>query len=597
MMQAGKSRAHGRRVGTVMAQAPTWPSWAGRCSRLTVPALVALGVAASPSLPASAQTLPGAANPARIEEQFRPGPAPQSVPRAPAQVEPTAAPAGAEQVRFVLNRVVFDGVTVYSEADLQPLYQDRLGTEVSLADMYAVAQRATAKYRNDGYLLSQVLVPPQRVDGGVVHLRAVEGYVDEVTVEGEIAGPADLVQSYGNQIREARPLRADVLERYLLLSGDLAGNTARGVLTPSPSVPGASNLAIVLEHRPVEAFVSVDNRGSQFIGPLLFTSGAVLNSVLGLYERISVTLATASPMSELLYGNIAGSIPVGNEGTVAGFSFTASDSRPGFTLANLDLDSQSYSGTLSITHPVIRSREQNLTFGLSFTWLDSTTDSGLANQTLIRDRLRVLRAHGTYDFVDSLLGVNLIDIELSQGLDIFGATGRGDLLASRGVNSGGPFTKVVATLQRVQRLLPGLAFLVEVSGQYADTALLSSEQFGVGGARFGRGYDPSEITGDHGIAVRTELQYGGDIPDLPVAATYQVYGFYDAGRVWNRETVPDETALSSAGGGVRLNLSTHFSANVEVARQLDHVSNSSGDGTPESRDRETRVLFNVVARF
>ncbi len=597
MIHPRAGRAQDRGIRGVMPQTASARTRRGRLLGRTALAAVAFALAASPVATAWAQTIPGAADPSRIEEQFRPGPSPQATPRPPAQVEPATPPAGAEQVRFVLNRVVFDGVTVYGEADLAPLYQDRLGTEVSLADMYSIAQRATVRYRNDGYLLSQVRVPPQRVEGGVVHLQAIEGYVDQVTVEGEIAGPAELVQAYGEQVRASRPLRADVLERYLLLSGDLAGNTARGVLSPSPSTPGASNLAIVLEHQPVEGFASLDNRGSQFIGPLLYTSGAVLNSVLGLYDRITVTIATSSPIRELLYGNIAGTIPVGTEGTVAGFSFTASDSHPGFSLANFDLRSQSYAGTVSISHPVIRSREQNLSLGLSFTWQDSTTDSGLNDQTLIRDRLRVMRARGTYDFVDSLLGVNLVELELSYGLDIFGATRRGDLLASRGVNSGGEFTKLVATLQRVQRLFRGLSFLVEVSGQYADTALLSSEQFGVGGARFGRGYDPSEITGDHGVALRTELQYGGEIPDLPVPATYQVYGFYDAGRVWNREAVPDEAALSSAGAGVRLNLSTHFSANVEVARQLDHFSNSSGDGTAATRERETRVLFNVVARF
>lgn len=31
-------------------------------------------------------------------------------------------------------------------------------------------------------------------------------------------------------------------------------------------------------------------------------------------------------------------------------------------------------------------------------------------------------------------------------------------------------------------------------------SLLSPKQFGVGGSQFGRGYDPSEITGDSGVA-------------------------------------------------------------------------------------------------
>ena len=37
--------------------------------------------------------------------------------------------------------------------------------------------RMSARYRNDGYILSQVIVPAQSVEGGVVRLQAIEGHV------------------------------------------------------------------------------------------------------------------------------------------------------------------------------------------------------------------------------------------------------------------------------------------------------------------------------------------------------------------------------------------------------------------------------------
>ena len=46
-----------------------------------------------------------------------------------------------------------------------------------------------------------------------------------------------------------------------------------------------------------------------------------------------------------------------------------------------------------------------------------------------------------------------------------------------------------------------------VAGQHADGGLVSAEEFGAGGARYGRAYDYSEISGDDGAAAAIELRH------------------------------------------------------------------------------------------
>ncbi|HIF33642.1 MAG TPA: ShlB/FhaC/HecB family hemolysin secretion/activation protein, partial [Planctomycetaceae bacterium] len=70
-----------------------------------------------------------------------------------------------------------DGSTVYSGRDLLPLYENFLGSEVSLTDVFQIARRITVKYRGDGYILSRAVVPAQQIQAGVVTIDVVEGFV------------------------------------------------------------------------------------------------------------------------------------------------------------------------------------------------------------------------------------------------------------------------------------------------------------------------------------------------------------------------------------------------------------------------------------
>ena len=389
------------------------------------------------------------------------------------------------------------------------------------------------------------------------------------------------------------------MERYLLLSGDLAGADAEGTLSPSPTTPGAANLAIEIEHDPVDGFVTVDNRGSEFIGPYLGTAGIAANSLLGFYEQFSLLASTSLETEELLFVEGSVAVPVSTEGTTLSFRFNASRSEPDeiLTLVGTNPESESYSGTVALDHPIIRSREENLRAGLSFTVRDSETEQDVLGfrLTTADDRVVVGRGRLTYDFVDELLGVNLLDVQVSQGFDAFDATDGTDPgdITSR-ANARPDFTTLNFTASRLQRLTQGLGLFVEVRGQVASAPLPSSEEFGVGGAIIGRGYDPSEIVGDSGLAGKIELQYGERV-DEEFLDSFQVYGFWDAGIVWNRGgndfEQDDDDTLASAGAGVRLDINEHISANFEVASQLGRGS-ASNDG-----DNETRALFGVTARF
>ncbi len=191
------------------------------------------------------------------------------------------------------------------------------------------------------------------------------------------------------------------------------------------------------------------------------------------------------------------------------------------------------------------------------------------------DRLRVIRLGTIISFDDAAEGRNWVSTEVSQGLDILGAPGPDSATLSRpGVSA--EFTKVTLDYSRYQKVWNNVAVLLTATGQKSSHTVLSSEEIGLGGERFGRAYDPSEITGHSGAAGRIELQYDGSLADS-LLRQYQFYGYYDIGAVW-----PDAPAgrqsLASAGLGVRGQFERGLFGYVELAQPLTRPVSTDAQG-------------------
>lgn len=559
-------------------------------------ALVICSVAAH----AQVQQQTGVADPSRAGEEFKqPDMTPQVEPQVSVkQAAPVNAPAGADKVKFTLRGITFDGATVYNDAQLKSVFADQIGQTVSLADVYGIANKLTAKYRNDGYILTQVVVPPQEIDGGVAKLRVVEGYVDNITISrADPNAPINMdnVRAYASQMAHGGPLNARSLERELLLINDLPGVTARSVLSPSATKTGAADMAIILDYDPVDGLVSIDNYGSRYLGPTQVGAAATLNSMLGMNEAISAQVVTApQDWYELAYGSLGYEQPVGTLGTKVHFNASATDTDPGWDLKQFDVKGRSYLLNVGATHPFIRSRSENLTGRLNFDWRRVKSSNNIEDTR--RDRISSLRLGGRYEFIDTLIGAaaNTIDAEVSKGLGIFGASDEGDANMTR-ADADPQATKLEAEVQRLQRVTSDVNLLLSARGQIASNALLSSEEFSVGGINSGRGYDPSEITGDHGISGKVELQWKEPLKysDKSFLESYQLYGFYDIGRVWNEDATTSSQkrdSLASVGAGVRFDLPYDVEGGLAVAFPLTREVATKNDQDP-------KYYFNLSKRF
>jgi hypothetical protein len=178
--------------------------------------------------------LPGAVQPGHD----RPIPQPQPPPDFDFSVEAphrSPVPRAVDEIRFKLADIRVVGATTLSPDSFRPLYASLIGKDVSLANIYDVADAIENAYRAAGYLLVRAYVPPQHVKDGIFTIRVVEGFIEGTSVQGGDAATQGQIKAYLAPLVREHPLRLKSIERALLLSNDIPGVSATGVLRPSPS--------------------------------------------------------------------------------------------------------------------------------------------------------------------------------------------------------------------------------------------------------------------------------------------------------------------------------------------------------------------------
>ena len=535
----------------------------------------------------SAQQLPPGVQPGQLERRFEQPKKPRAaIQRLLPEMQAAQDPATDQAVEFVLGDIVIKGTTIYRFEELLPLYQDKLSTKITLKDLFLIAERITDKYRQDGYVLSRAYVPAQNIRDGAAAIYVIEGYISRVTIEGNAGGSRNRLQRYADRITRSVPLHASVLERYLLLSNDMPGIKLRAVMSPATEQLGAAILTLFIEHDTIEGFATLDNRGSEFIGPQQIQAGIVFNSFFGLPQRTQLRAISAAD-SELQFAELEHAQFINKQGTKLSLVLRNTAAEPGFAVATLEIETDSNSGSITVEHPFVRSRPKSIYGRVELDHFDSETT--VLGALFTEDKIRSLRIGINFDFVDRHNNINLIDLQLSQGLDVLDAIESGSANLSRD-NGRSDYTKLNIEVLRLQRLAQNWNLQLGLSVQYAADALLISEQFGLGGANYGRAYDPSEIAGDHGIGFRSEIQY-----QLSTPSPAQLYSYYDVGAVENRDTDSttfDSESLASFGIGWRFNITKLFSGGIEFAKPLTRKVAAEGlDGN------DARFFFNLVGQF
>ncbi len=466
----------------------------------------------------------------------------------------------AKKYKFPLKKIKFSGNTVISNEDLMETYEPYLGKVITLAQLLELVSELTKKYHEQGYILSQAYLPAQNIEKktGAVEIAIVEGYVNSVTIVSDnlLYSTKILLQQYGDRLKAERPITKRTLERYALLSNDIFGANVKVVFVPALNKPGAADVELVVdESRVFGTDLFTNNRGTRLLGPVEYS--ASLYQYNGLYGNKTTFNAVRTDADEMRYYMFNHRQPINSDGLSLIFNASRTSTQPDFIAlpelnrTALQIPGESDQMSLQVEYLLVRSRLYNLMLNAKFEASDNITK--FAQNTLYKERLRMLRFGFVFDWLDSLffgvLGTSLLGVEFTQGID--GLDAYLDSEFSTRPNVKKDFQKVIGTVSRTQPLLPNLYLTLLGVGQYSFNELVSSEEFGYGGRVIGLGYDPFQIAGDHGIAGKAELLFNiptegvienikeyfevehGSVLDTVINFESEIFGFYDGGRVRN----------------------------------------------------------------
>ena len=91
------------------------------------------------------------------------------------RIEPGTAPAtpATDAVKITVNSLQVTGARAYPEAELLALTGFMPGSELTLADLNAMALKITDRYRSDGYFVAQAYLPAQEIQNGAVTIAVI----------------------------------------------------------------------------------------------------------------------------------------------------------------------------------------------------------------------------------------------------------------------------------------------------------------------------------------------------------------------------------------------------------------------------------------
>lgn len=539
-------------------------------------------LASASSALAWGQTVPNAGSILNQTQPRETRPAPpggaNALPAVPPGEGVTAPPGGAT---FVLKSLTLKGNDSIPADELLAPVREKIGSQIGFADLQAIAARIAQIYRERGYVLAQVVIPPQDVTSGDVQLSVLEGRVGHVRLDVAAGTPIkeSLLRERVERIPVGAPLRQQVLERTMLLLSDLPGITVTSAIEAG-SEPGTVDLTInVAPAKRWSMAVDLDNYGAAASGAWRLGALARLNSPFGIGDNLDLRIL-GSERLDTVYGRVGYEAPVNSVGTRVGVAVARMNYTLGKEFSVLDATGEATVVDLTVTHPLLRTRNQNLLGRANFEYRDLSDNIGIVDdhnrRSLVEGSLGV-----TYESRDTFFGggFNSADLELLIGSLHF--RDNTNFLIDQSVfgrNTAGTEMRATFFANRLNALTEKLNLFLGFSGQWAATTLDDSSRFLLGGPHAVRAYSPSEGLVDEGFVATAELRYA-------INAQITAFTFFDFGTGWfNANTRPGQgdnnLTRSGAGIGAYVSLPYGFAWQGTVAWRTTSPDTTGNDKVP-----------------
>ena len=490
---------------------------------------------------------------------------------APAAASAPAAAAAEAKARFDILEIRVLGNTALKSRVIEAATYPFLGYHRSIEDVEAARVALEAAYHEAGYATVFVDIPEQQVEDGLVRLQVTEGKVDRVRTQN--------TRYFSNRwIRSSLPeLQAGNVPRLPELQAELATLNSR---TPDLSVtpvlkagrsPGTVDINLkVVDTLPLHESLELNDRYTANTSRLR-ASGSV--SYTNLFQmQHAISLQYQSSVQE----------PKEVRAIVASYSMPVR-SVEGLSLAFYGVDSKSdvlAVGTLGVlgTGRIYGARAIYSPRVVGATTLHTTTlgvdyknfleDINLKNNVSAKTPIKYIN----WSFGHSLTFLQptyQLQVDATGNFGVRGVLNETDNFLNKRYSGSPNYFDLHAGVQYTRQLADHLQGFARLGGQYSPDALVSNEQYAMGGLDTVRGYTEAAQLGDRGYSATLELRTNILAKPLHVPESLlHGFVFIDYGAISVYKPLPGQITsfqLGSYGLGVRLLPWHGFSTDLEWA--------------------------------
>ena len=440
---------------------------------------------------------------------------------------------------ITLTKIQTDHSDVLTEAELQKIIEPYIGKTVSLADLYAITGAINNLYNDKGYMVCKAYLPPQRIHGGVVQVKLLEGKTGTVTLQG-------LKHTKEKYVTCRVPLKPGTVANTATLNKELqrfngTNDVQLRILVHAGKEPGTTDYEIAAYEPKQNQFVSVylDNNGYETSGR--FRQGLFYNirSLTGIRDSLRLNYLRSEGTN--LYG-IGYSLPISKLGTRLDIDYSANntkiikgDAKP------LDIKSDASAIGLAVRHPLRVDQKRRDEVGLQYLNQKSKT-KWRAIDYWTQDKRNT--------FIPYISFTQYGDSSILYHKHSFPITSfRND--AAGNWEQSSTYVSYQLNMLYQKKYKHGQMFSARLDGQLADGKDRSaSDRFYLGGTNSVRGYEENFIGGNKGVTLGLTYQ-------LPIdkKRIFNAFTFFDYG--WVSDDI-DLNASSYSAYSTGLGLSASF---------------------------------------
>ena len=421
----------------------------------------------------------------------------------------------AANLTFTLTKIQTDPSEVLTEAEVQKITEPYVGKTVSLADLYAITGAINNLYNDKGYLVCKAYLPPQRIHGGVVQIKLLEGKTGTVTLQG-------LKHTREKYVTCRVPLKPGTVANTAALNKQLqrfngTNDVQLRILVHAGKEPGTTDYEIAAYEPKQNQSVTVylDNNGYETSGR--FRQGLFYNirSLTGMRDSLRLNYLRSEGTN--LYG-IGYSLPVSKLGTRLDIDYSANNTKIIKGEAKpLNIKSDASAIGIAIRHPLRVDQKRRDEVGLQYLNQKSKTKWG-GGYLWTEDKRST--------FIPYISFTHYGDSSILYHKHSFPITSFKNTASGYWENNSN-YVSYQLNLLYQKKYKHGQMFSARLDGQLADKKDRSSaDRFYLGGANSVRGYEESFIGGNKGATVGLTYQ----VP-LDKKQRYHAFTFFDYGWV------------------------------------------------------------------